>query len=945
MDKKPKKILESILLPFILVFLTIFLTHMGMQTQFIDQELDKLTSNSMVAQMQFIRNHFLTDEVRNPLLVLQYVADSIFPGILHGASGDQNFFSPYLKRLRNDLNLDHIALYDLEGKILDQKVLSSHYEKADLTEFQNLIKQGKVTREIFGFDKADQGLVLKIIFPVHGFQEETVGYLSAIRSLGSHFFQKIQQPSNLDILLFKDEHAVFSTIPAKTGEPLSIPPEIQKKVLKANEESQQSVERIFIFGTQYYAVSFPFQNLRGKTVGTLMLVAGLDAKAQSLKKIVLYLLWAGVIGIILLISFGFLISKGITTPLERLIQATHRVSAGDLNTRARIQSHRELITLSQAFNTMTENLQHTLVSKNYFHTIIDTINDLLIIISPEQTITFVNQATLRVLGYDRAELIGKPIGFLFHKDYPVREMDLNVLAQQGTIEDYSCGLVTKSGESIPVSFSGWPMLDEQKRLSEIVGIARDIREKAEAERKIKEERDKLNTLINTINDLIFIRDSQGKVIFISHAVQDILGYSPQEFTSLPYEAVLSSNPINQSFLESPTRLCTRGEDVEPYWTEFLARDGKRLILEINEAPLLGKKGEVIQIMGVGRDISERKKLEEQLREWQEKQAKMSDETYRFGNIIGKSRKMQEIYELIKIVSQSNSTVLIQGESGTGKELIAQAIHCQSPRRDHPFIEVTCSVLSEQLLESELFGHVKGAFTGAIADKPGRFEQADGGTIFLDEIGEVSLNEQVKLLRVVQEREVVRVGGNKRIKVNVRIIAATNKNLKEAVAQGSFREDLYYRLNVVPVLVPPLRERKEDLPLMVNHFIQKMNKKIGKEITGISQKALNILWKEDWPGNVRQLENTIEYAVVRCRDQEIKVRDLPSDIHGIHSEDTTSVQDLLANVQKSALIDVLEDCQWNMTQAAQKLNISRTTLWRKIRKYDVAKPDNLGSALS
>jgi len=944
-DKRPNRILKSILIPFLLLFLTIFLTHMGMQTQLVDQELDKLTSKSMVAQMQFIQNDFLTDEVRNPVQVLQYTVGSLFPGVLQGSSENQEILFPQLERLKNELSLDHVALFDLGGKLLALKVFSPRCEKEDLTGFQHLIRQGKVKGEIYGFDNTAQGLVLKMVFPVYGSQNEAIGYISAIRSLDSYFFKKIHRPLNLDILIFKGEQAVFSTIPAKTGEPLSIPPEIQKKVLQANLESPQSVERIFIFDTQYYAISFPFQNMQGETVGTLMLVASLEAKGQSLKKIVLYLLWASLIGIILLVSFGFLISKGITSPIERLIQATRQVSSGDLNTRAKIRSHRELITLSEAFNTMTENLQRTLVSKNYFHTIINTIYDLLIIISPDQSITFVNQATVKVLGYEREELIGRPFGFLFQADCLLKDMDLDALAQEGMVEDRTCALVTKAGESIPVSFSGWPMLDEKNQLLEIVGIARDIREKADAERKIKEERDKLNTLINTTNDLIFIRDFQGKITFISHAVQDILGYSPDEFKSLPYELFLSSNPINQSFRESPARLCTKGERPEPYWTEFLARDGKRLFLEMNEAPLLGKKGEIIQIMGIGRDISERKRLEEQLRDWQEKQSKTFEGTERFGKIIGKSNKMQQIYELIKVVSQNNSTVLVQGESGTGKELIAQAIHQQSLRRDNPFVEVTCSVLSEQLLESELFGHVKGAFTGAVSDKSGRFEQADGGTIFLDEIGEISLNEQIKLLRVVQEREIMRVGGNKRIQINVRIIAATNKNLKEAVARGAFREDLYYRLNVVPIFVPSLRERKEDIPLLVNHFIKKMNKKMGKQISGISQKALNILWKDDWPGNIRQLENTIEYAIIRCRDQEIKVRDLPAEIYDLQEEShPSSVQDLMADIEKSALIDVLENCQWNMTQAAQKLNISRTTLWRKIKKYEVVKPESLETAV-
>jgi len=324
-----------------------------------------------------------------------------------------------------------------------------------------------------------------------------------------------------------------------------------------------------------------------------------------------------------------------------------------------------------------------------------------------------------------------------------------------------------------------------------------------------------------------------------------------------------------------------------------------------------------------------------LQDYQQKRMERLKKASSFDDIIGRTKKMQEIYELIKIVSQNNSTVLVKGESGTGKELVAQAIHKNSPRCNFSLIEVTCSVLSEHLLESELFGHVKGAFTGAIKDRPGRFEQAQGGTIFLDEIGDINLNAQIKLLRVLQEREIVRVGGERRIKVDVRIIAATNKDLDKEVAEGRFREDLYYRLNVVPIIVPPLRERKRDIPLLVEHFIKMINNKIGKQISSISQKAMNILIEQYWPGNIRQLENAVEYAMIRCQSSEIKVRDLSPDIHHLKGEQT-SVQDVMATAEKTAIINMLKSCQWDMTQAAKKMNIGRTTLWRKMKKYHIKK---------
>ena len=508
------------------------------------------------------------------------------------------------------------------------------------------------------------------------------------------------------------------------------------------------------------------------------------------------------------------------------------------------------------------------------------------------------------------------------------------MAQKGRVTEHSCSMITKAGEIIPVSFSWSITWDEKKQIMEIVCVARDIRERVEAEHKIKQERDKLNTLIEATNDLIFIRNCKGEIIFASHAVEKILGYSPDSFKNFPPGKILSSNPLNHYFLDSPGRWC-RKENVEPYWTEFITKEGKHLFLEINEAPLQITGGEDLQIMGIGRDISERKRLEDQLRDYQKKRMEKLQKASRFDNIIGRTKKMQEIYELIKIVSQNNSNVLVKGESGTGKELIAQAVHNNSPRCNFPFIEVTCSVLSEHLLESELFGHMRGSFTGAIKDRPGRFELAQGGTIFLDEIGDISLNAQIKLLRVLQEREIVRVGGEKRIRVDVRIIAATNKDLDKDVAEGRFREDLYYRLNVVPIVVPPLRERQRDIPLLVEHFINILNKKIGKQINSISQKAMNILIEYHWPGNIRQLENAVEYAIIRCQGSEIKARNLSSEIQRFKGEET-SVQDLMATAEKSAIIDMLKNCQWDITQAAKKMHIGRTTLWRKMKKYDIKK---------
>ena len=318
--------------------------------------------------------------------------------------------------------------------------------------------------------------------------------------------------------------------------------------------------------------------------------------------------------------------------------------------------------------------------------------------------------------------------------------------------------------------------------------------------------------------------------------------------------------------------------------------------------------------------------------------------YNFGNIIGKSKHMVEVFEKIKKVAPTPATVLIEGESGTGKELVAKSIHFNSPRQNKPFIAVNCSALSESLLESELFGHEKGAFTGAISMKKGRFERADGGTLFLDEIGELSQALQIKLLRVLQEKIIERVGGIKPISVDFRLIAATNKNLKDEVASGGFRKDLYYRLNVVNLNLPALRKRQEDLRLLVDHFIQKYAHERHSDIpvTGISQECERIFYEYEWPGNIRELENVIERAIILCPGERIQRQDLPR-----HLQDNVSTLISLEGIPLTArLSDTLTMIEKKMIEramilsnnvqshAAKLLGIGKSGLNQKIKKYQM-----------
>ena len=306
----------------------------------------------------------------------------------------------------------------------------------------------------------------------------------------------------------------------------------------------------------------------------------------------------------------------------------------------------------------------------------------------------------------------------------------------------------------------------------------------------------------------------------------------------------------------------------------------------------------------------------------------------FEMIVGKSQGMRQIMKLIDKVGPTDSTVLITGESGTGKELVARAIHRQSARHEMPFVTVDCSTLVENLFESELFGHVKGSFTGATATKHGRLELANNGTVFFDEISNIGLNVQAKLLRAIQEREITKVGSTQAVKIDIRIIAATNRDLLECVREGSFREDLFYRLSVVPIQLPPLRERQNDIPLLANHFLNKYNKKRGKSIQGISDPAMNALTNYDWPGNVRELENTIERAVVLTEHRFIESSDLSYYAFNVGIESDASKETALADIEKAHIEKTLKIYNGHKMKAAEALGIDRKTLRLKIKKYGI-----------
>jgi two-component system, NtrC family, response regulator HydG len=448
---------------------------------------------------------------------------------------------------------------------------------------------------------------------------------------------------------------------------------------------------------------------------------------------------------------------------------------------------------------------------------------------------------------------------------------------------------------------------------------------------------------------IFIAERNMNIIYWNDEMEKITGINSTTALKekLSFIKFYNVNPIGRNLLDF--RECFKGKKANIAKTAFIDNPVHGQLLVFINARFIetGKESKLIVfITDISREITCSTISAAPL---------IISEKEALQRIVGKDEKILELYRMIERAADSMANVNISGESGTGKELVANAIHQLSSRKNKPFIKVNCSALTETLLESELFGHVKGSFTGAYKDKTGKFEAAGGGTVFLDEIGEISQMIQVKLLRVIQEKVIERVGDNKPIKVDMRIITATNKNLRELVNKGSFREDLFYRLNVFPIKTPSLRERMKDIPLLVEHFISKFNKQTAKHIKGLTEDAYRIIMDYGWPGNVRELENSIEHAFVVCNQKLIDVFDLPQDIRlvtlsresrsnpainrtSFHFNENNSVisQAAFRLISKEELENVLSANRYNRKVTASNLGVSTVALWKKMKKFGLIK---------
>jgi sigma-54 dependent transcriptional regulator, acetoin dehydrogenase operon transcriptional activator AcoR len=559
--------------------------------------------------------------------------------------------------------------------------------------------------------------------------------------------------------------------------------------------------------------------------------------------------------------------------------------------------------------------------------------DGVIIIDHSGKIIAFNEAARRITGYNEVDVSLKNYSFLFERTESDKQYIDQALTEAKSYSNLNLSLTCRNNHTLNVFSSITPIKRSSDEIISIVFVIRDANEMIKLSESLQDkiqetvdEKNRFENIFHGVSEGIFTIDNDWNIKSFNRAAEKITGYSREEAKGKKCYEIFNSS-VCRDGCHMETTLKSKKEMLNKELT-IKKKNGNSVPIRVNSQPFLNSDGECIGGIETFADITEIKVLSKHL-----------EDRYSFENIIGNSQAMKNIYTLLEHVSQTDSTVLITGESGTGKELIARAIHINSERRIQPFIAVNCSAFAETLLESELFGHERGAFTGAIQTKPGRFELAQNGTLFLDEIGDLSPQAQVKLLRVLETRQFERVGGTKPIKMNVRIIVATNKDVNKEIKENRFREDLFYRINVVNIHLPPLRERIEDLPLLVGYFLQKYRKRFKKHIKHVSPDAFEILNKYNWPGNIRELENVLEHVFVLCSDDTIYPDSLPDwlvqnidllkqGIYGIIGKEQ------IKDAERLHIMSVLTRYEGNRKKVAEALGIDKSTLWRKMKKFNL-----------
>jgi len=573
----------------------------------------------------------------------------------------------------------------------------------------------------------------------------------------------------------------------------------------------------------------------------------------------------------------------------------------------------------------------------------------------QHCILWANKAYREATGLSLKELEGKKCYIAWGLEKSCRNCPVTMALETG--KPAKAELTPDNQDHWPETQGYWlseavPIKDENNQIIGIIETAFEITERKKAEndlqqayehleyrveartKELKKSQARLKRSQQVAKVATWERDFVTGERFWSDQQYRIFGYEPAELSEKEIIEKHISSDDRKRINEHLNNTIKKNKDFDIRFS-YTTKNGEDRIGHCLGQVEMNELGFPLYIYGTMQDITEKIELEQALQESKESYEQLLLSTQKvnsYRNIIGKSEQMRQIYSLIQQLANVDTTILITGESGTGKELILEALHYSGNRAKGPLIKVNCSALSENLLESELFGHVRGAFTGAIHSKKGRIEAAEGGTLFLDEIGDISANLQLKLLRFLQEKNFERVGDVKTLSADVRIVAATNADLYQKVKEGSFRSDLYYRLKVIPICVPPLRERQEDIPLLVNYFCQRFSQTFNKKISGVSDEVMRFFIKHSWPGNIRELEHILECACIFCPGGEIRLEHLPE--KEINQDINIMKHLFKKKIGKEELIDALKKAKGNKSSAAKLLGVSRRTLYRKLSKYNI-----------
>ncbi len=577
-----------------------------------------------------------------------------------------------------------------------------------------------------------------------------------------------------------------------------------------------------------------------------------------------------------------------------------------------------------------------------FEKLFEASPDAIVVSDAEGRITSINSQVERLFGYDRQELVGQTVEILvperFRQAHPAHRYAYNAHA---SVRPMGAGLQLfgrqKDGSEFPVDIMLSPMETAEGRV--IISVIRDISGRKKAQEAIRRSEQQFRALFEFSPDAIVASDREGRITEVNARVESMFGYQKGELVGqsidiLVPERFRHTHPAHRGNYASAARVRPMGAGLELYGRR---KDGSEFPADIMLGPVETEDGRIV--LSVIRDLTEKREAEEALRRSELQKRYLEEELNteaRFEEIIGESMSLKRVLKLVETVSATDVTVLILGETGTGKEVIARAIHQLSPRNNHVMVRLNCAAIPSGLLESELFGHERGAFTGAIDRKIGRLELAHEGTLFLDEIGDLPLELQPKILRALQEKEFERLGSNKPIPVNVRLVAATNRDLTKMVAEGQFRSDLYYRLRVFPILLPPLRDRREDIPLLVRYFVDRHARKLYKKIETIPDDTMRAFIRWDWPGNIRELENFIERAVILSKGPVLRPPLGELDMPERPVRDSS-----LETSEREHILRVLRETRGKIggsDGAAARLGLIRTTLNSKMKKLGIERKD-------